>query len=221
MIIDFAGSAPAFGAVNLCSHYPTLLHCALVCSDWLPRTRRMLYRRVHLPSEAVMSLFVRTLTAQPSLANLVYEIEIEGLYQPWVAPRRQDRRSSYVSIAQGFLLQHLRHLDTLNLCNLNIAKDYPPLLPSLIVRFPIRHLILWNCSLALSNIFRIIWSLDNLDSLTLHHDVHPSDPSSTGISTPLSTFAAESEKLQMMQLRRPRQCRELRSLTLGVGTACL
>ena len=150
---------------------------------------------------------------------VVYEIEIEGLYQPWVAPRRQDRRSSYVSIAQGFLLQHLRHLDTLNLYNLDIAKDYPPLLPSLIVRFPIRHLTLWNCSLALSNIFRIIWSLDNLHSLTLHHDVHPSDTSS--ISTPLSTFAAESEKLQMMQLRRPRQCRELRSLTLGVGTACL
>ncbi|KAI0688110.1 hypothetical protein C8T65DRAFT_589855, partial [Cerioporus squamosus] len=153
MVIDYAGSPPNFGVFNPRSHYPTLWNCALVCSSWLPRSRRMLYRRVHLPSEAATSLLVRTLIEQPFLASLVHELEVEG--------------SSYVPFAQGFLLRHLQRLDTLNLYNLDLSQDYPPVFPSLITHYPIQNLMLWNCSLPLTNIFCIIWSLDNLRSLTL------------------------------------------------------
>ena len=170
----------------------------------------MLYFRVHLASDTDASLFVRTLRERPFLASLVRKVDIEGFRQLHTGNLSPYHRSSYISFIQGCLLRHLNHMDTLNLYNLDFSHEYPPITPSLITQFPVQHLTLWNCSLPLTTVFRIIWSLDDLRSLSLSHD---------NLGLHASTISAiECQRLYIMHLRRAHRCGQLRTLTLGVGT---
>ncbi|RPD59007.1 hypothetical protein L226DRAFT_614208 [Lentinus tigrinus ALCF2SS1-7] len=215
MVIDIVGAPSHGGASEPRSHYPTLRNCALVCQHWLRRSRWVLYRRVYLLSEAVASLFVRTLTEDSAhigvLASLVQEVYIDGVCHPqfWNWP---PGKSSFV-----VLLQHrLPHMHTLSLYDLNINPRYPADFLSRISQSPIRHLTLWNCPLPLINVFTIIWSLDDLHSLTLHRDT-PTWYRLGSVSPSAASFAIECQELQSMQTasRAPPRCRQLRQLTLG------
>ncbi len=56
--------------------YRTWLSTALVCFDWLPRTRFNLFRHVRVDSSSDCNLFLRTLSSSPHLATLVIRVDI-------------------------------------------------------------------------------------------------------------------------------------------------
>ncbi|RPD76863.1 hypothetical protein L226DRAFT_352909 [Lentinus tigrinus ALCF2SS1-7] len=144
-------------------HGEMLLHfraCAAVCTEWLPRARRHLYHRIVFKRPSQVELLIRSLTDNPSLAELVRELVLSSReYIPFVHPT---------------LINRLHHLHTLvcDLSTLGTTKgdwSYPPRYHLLITRFPLTELAIRYSlsSKAWIEMFRLIWSLRSLESLYL------------------------------------------------------
>ncbi len=58
--------------------YHTWSCTALVCSDWLPRTRFNLFYYVSVNSPSECSPLLRTLSSSPHLASLVIQVHVKG-----------------------------------------------------------------------------------------------------------------------------------------------
>ncbi|KAI0706026.1 hypothetical protein C8T65DRAFT_234472 [Cerioporus squamosus] len=55
----------------------TLVKYTSVCSAWLPRARLVLYHSIRFRTPSQVDLFIRTITENPSLANMVRELVIK------------------------------------------------------------------------------------------------------------------------------------------------
>ncbi|KAI0730782.1 hypothetical protein C8Q76DRAFT_792923 [Earliella scabrosa] len=211
---------------------PTLLACSLVCSGWLRESRRVLYHKVGFTHQHNIALFIRTITGNPPLADLVRRLVVDPKCTRYVFDRPQERRyalgweiyqwrtahqpwqwldspiryGTYINFTHGTLIDRLRHLEDLELRFLDLHKDYPPNLTALVGRFPIRELTLWNCSLPLVKTFELIWSLRNLRRLSLHCTIDGSVP---------ENIHSQCLKLHEIQFLRPRTCAQLQELELG------
>lgn len=58
------------------SSYPVWIRTAMVCSDWLPRSRFNLFQHIEIRIAAHLDLLFRTLSEKPYVAQLILEVEI-------------------------------------------------------------------------------------------------------------------------------------------------
>lgn len=128
-----------------------------ICFAWLPHARFVLYRSVVFKTPSQVDLFCRTITENPSLANLVRELII-----------KPKDRSTYIPFVRDSILKHLRRLDTL-VYELFHPKGtwVNPLRHHLrVAKFPITELVM-NYPTRWTETFQLIWSIPALETLRL------------------------------------------------------
>lgn len=185
---------------------------ALTCHAWLRQSRHNLYRVVKFGTREQFDLFLRTITNHPSES-------LACLVQCLVIPNRWG--GSYIPYACDTLVTKLCNLRCLCYYRDSHSSEstaqsapawstgYPLRYNILIARFPIVELTIqsWRSDStrpeSIINIFRLIWSLRDLQVLSLHVPwMHPE---------------AEAEVSRRLRaLYRQTICAKLRTLTLLV-----
>ncbi|RDX46038.1 hypothetical protein OH76DRAFT_1485821 [Lentinus brumalis] len=174
--------------------------CAIVCSAWLPRARYNLYYRISFRLPSQVELLIRSLDENPSLAAMVRELVLSpGVYIPF---------------AHATLVRRLRHLRTLvyELPASNTASGnwpYPPHYHRLVAQFPLTVLAIRYsygplATTAWFEMFRLIWTLRNLESLHLEL-YHIPD-------------LTDLEVQRLAATRRPGACAQLKTLVIDGNT---
>ncbi|RPD64355.1 hypothetical protein L227DRAFT_326226 [Lentinus tigrinus ALCF2SS1-6] len=145
-----------------------VVHCARVCSAWLPRARCVLYSSVLFKNPSQVQHFINSITESPLLADMVRELVI-----------KPEDDNTYIPFVHERLLGRLRYLRTLVY---DFARGrawvYPPHHHLLIARFPLTELaIRYPCRDANPAMwfetFRLICSLHHLHTLHLYIGTSP------------------------------------------------
>lgn len=77
-------------SMNICwsptDRMTTLHSCALVCRDWVPRSRICLYKDVKLDNERRATSFMATITASPQFGTYVNSLELDAkrVHTDWI-----------------------------------------------------------------------------------------------------------------------------------------
>lgn len=150
-----------------------------------------------------LELFIRTITANPSLADLAYELVVDP-----------EEPGAYIPFVRDALFKRLRHLKTL-VCGFRpgMTWAYPPRYHVLVARFPITELAVHFRELRSSfrtvwfETFRLIWSLRHL--ARLHLDMQ--SDSAPGLT--------EVDMQRLRAIRRPWACASLTTLVLDVSSS--
>ena len=174
-----------------------LIRLTCICSAWLPRARIVLYHAVPLRTPAHVDLFIRSITQNSSLAQMVRVLA--------VVPNSD---SIYIPFVHHALVGRLRRVTTFVLCLRSQTKwELPPRHHSLVAMYPIRELAISYPGSArmVLNAFRLIWSLPQLQKLRLETGTFNEEV----VVEPLDARRLEA-------IRRPWSCAELRTLTLEV-----
>ena len=172
-----------------------LLKYTCICYAWLPRARRILYHNVVFTRAAQVSLFVRSISEIPLLADMVYGLVIEP-----------KQRETYIPLVDPTLIRSLPRLKGLYL---DFGDEetwvYPPRYYSLVAKFPITELAIrypTGKSMWIER-FMLIWSLRHLRVLCLDMELFP------------DFIDADMLRLNS-RVRRPTACAELTTLVLHV-----
>ena len=134
-------------------NYETLQACALVCSAWLPGSRRNLLREVRLGTSDQLDLLLRLFVEKPELGELVMAIRVLD--------------NNYVPFARSPLPQLVPNCRSL-FVDVSWIAIYPPGYPKFILEYRgLKELLLRIAGLSAKDVLHIIWSLPLLSSLTL------------------------------------------------------
>ncbi|TBU59968.1 hypothetical protein BD310DRAFT_354772 [Dichomitus squalens] len=184
------------------STYATLRACALTCKAWYPRSRLNLLRIVELSTERQVDLLIRTLTAQPFLADLVIELEH---YRP------PGSLNNYVPLSRSPLPQILQNCRSLVF----------PLLKSHHITYTrslpfFAHITRLEIAIdghTISTLLHLIWSFPDIQHLLLKWSY----------SREYSTAVSEIYRRKLGEMRPPSCCKYLEylnacSLRQSLGT---
>ncbi|KAM5543720.1 hypothetical protein V8D89_002337 [Ganoderma adspersum] len=172
-------------------NYETLRACALVCSAWLPGSRRNLLREVRLNTSGHVDLLLRLLVEKPNLGELVMAIRVLD--------------SDYVPFARPPLPQLVPNCRSL-FVDLGWITRYPPGYPKLVSEYRgLKELVLRIVGLSAEDILHIIWTLPLLSSLTLL-DWH------------LIEGSGSKHDKNLLDKHTPETCRDLKQLTIKSPT---
>ncbi|TBU31006.1 hypothetical protein BD311DRAFT_163329 [Dichomitus squalens] len=183
------------------STYATLRACALTCKAWYPRSRLNLLRIVELSTERQVDLLIRTLTAQPFLADLVIELEH---YRP------PGSLNNYVPLSRSPLPQILQNCRSLVF----------PLLKSHHITYTrslpfFAHITRLEIAIdghTISTLLHLIWSFPDIQHLLLKWSY----------SREYSTAVSEIYRRKLGEMRPPSCCKYLEYLNLrGMPTGML
>ncbi|KAI0706024.1 hypothetical protein C8T65DRAFT_740746 [Cerioporus squamosus] len=170
----------------------------LICSAWLPRARRLLYYAPILRKCSQLELFIRTITGDPELADMVHELVIDP-----------DEPRTYIPFVRDTLFKRLRHLNTLVFgFPSGMTWVYPPRHHLLVARLPITELALHYQEFRSPfrtvwlETFRLVWSLRHLRRLHLDMQCE---------SAPQLT---DEDMRRLTAIRRPWACANLKTLVL-------
>ena len=186
--------------VAISSLYSTWRACAATCKDWHPRSRYNLLHEVELRSGAQVELFLRTITDNPSLAELVFKIT--------VSPRIAKVHVPFARFPIPHLLPRCQEL-RFDLC----TQLFPPLYVHSIAFFSqITNLVVTIKGHSLRTFLQLVWSLPKLRALTIR-----------GIETKCGVPTSEFYCQRLQKMRDPSACRELKRVEfshVGVIHAC-
>lgn len=175
----------------------TFRMCALTCSDWLPRARVHLYRTLNITSSLQLDKVLTTLAVVPDLAKLVHRLHV-----PY--------GGKYIPFAQPYFVKQFCNLRSLNYVyrTPGAIDCFPHNHHLLVARFPLTELViegdLQNLQRSWCKIFRLIWSLRELESLKLN------------VASSSSLTDAEIQLLSTA--RRAWSCAQLKRLVLVVSS---
>ncbi|KAH9850274.1 hypothetical protein C2E23DRAFT_877601 [Lenzites betulinus] len=145
---------------------PTLRNCALTTRSWLPRAQHHIFHSVYL-DWSNCTAFSRLLASNPSLADYVGTLEIEGAFGIFSMDRLHGATlDAWLRAVPPWLPPRLANLTKLELALLTIDSD-------LSSRFfnslhGVKHLTLWACALTAFDVFAEMYlSFPKLTRLTI------------------------------------------------------
>ncbi len=184
--------------VAISSLYSTWCACAMTCKDWHPRSRYNLLHEVELWSGVQVDLFLRTITDEPSLADLVFKIT--------VSPRKAKDHVPFTRFPIPRLLSRCQELRF----DLD-AQRFPPLYVHSIAHFSqITDLVVTIKGHSTRTFLQLVWSLPKLRAVTVR-----------GIETRCGVPASDFYSQRLREMRKPSACRELKHVEFSHVSAVL
>ena len=180
--------------------HPGLVHYTLICSALLPSARRILYHQIVFTRASQVDRFLRTITENPCLADLVHELH--------VVDHGRRRQRLYIPFLHGSSSSRFPQLRFRTLGYYSSSWSCPPRYHLQIARFPITTLFIRDeeCDTRSTDVLRLIWSLPCLQSLYL-----------LGLNLRFSDSGIERLESMDQDPKQPCRCFNLTTLCLMVS----
>lgn len=134
-----------------------LCSCALVCRDWLQKSRKQILGRVVMFTKPQANKFISTITASPHLGAYVRELELRlgGQHQDWIYTVTRDLPSPLVN------LDHLvyEEIPVLHPLFFNFSPRFDT-----VASLTLKYMKAWS----FRDIVRLLNGCSNLEKLTVH-----------------------------------------------------